>query len=159
MRKHLGSSHAIDPYAHGYWRFWPVMGIAGHLGNFFRDILALDNFAKNGVLIVQPGCWRNSDKELAAVGVRSGVGHREPARLGVLERRVEFVSERIARSTHARAMGTTTLDHKLRNDAMENQVIIKGTLFLFPAFFVGEFSCTFSKADKVLYRFGRFSIE
>src|SRR5215469_2488065 len=53
--KLAGSSHAIDPYAHGHGRFWPVLGIAGHSGNSFGDFLAFYNFPENGVLVVQPG--------------------------------------------------------------------------------------------------------
>jgi hypothetical protein len=37
------------------------------------------------VLAVEPGGDDGSDEELGAVGIRAGVGHREQARLRVLE--------------------------------------------------------------------------
>src|SRR4051812_17961427 len=41
--------------------------------------------AEDDVLAVQPGGHHGGDEELRAVGVGAGVGHRQQARLGVLE--------------------------------------------------------------------------
>lgn len=40
---------------------------------------------KNHVFTVEPGCLFSADKELAAVGIRSRVGHRQDTRTGVLQ--------------------------------------------------------------------------
>src|SRR6185369_12190560 len=85
---------AFDPYLiHGDRGARAVAGVARQLGNFVGDFLAFDHFAEDGVLVVEPGCGRDGDEKLAAVGAGSGIGHRELAGFGVLERRVEFVAE------------------------------------------------------------------
>ena len=40
---------------------------------------------ENDVLSIKPVSYNGSNEELRAVGVWTGVGHREQARLGVLE--------------------------------------------------------------------------
>jgi hypothetical protein len=48
------------------------------------------------VIASEPGGWRNSDEELAAVGIGAGVGHGELARLVESVRRAfGFVLEAI----------------------------------------------------------------
>src|SRR5208337_2383048 len=62
-----------------------VHGIARHIGNFVRDILAFDDLAEDGVAIVEVRRGRNSDEKLAAIGAGAGIGHGELARLGMAQ--------------------------------------------------------------------------
>src|SRR5262245_40720205 len=55
-----------------------IAGLARrHLADLLHDVHARDHFAEDAVLVVEPrrGCER--DEELAAVGVRTGIGHRQ----------------------------------------------------------------------------------
>ena len=65
------------------------------------------------------------DEELAAVGVRSGVGHRQDAGLAVAQRRVEFVGELVAGASRAGAERITPLDHEAIDDAMEDDAVVE----------------------------------
>src|SRR3546814_8872939 len=65
---------------------------------------ALDHLAEHGVLAVQPGGGDVGDEELAAVGVRAGVGHRQHAAL-VADAVVGLVLEAVAGAAAAGAPG------------------------------------------------------
>lgn len=52
------------------------------------DIHALHDLAEDDVTLVQPGGLDGADEELRAVRVRSGVGHAQDSRAGVLQRKV-----------------------------------------------------------------------
>ena len=58
----------------------------------FNDLFALDHFTKHDVLAVEPGALYEGDKELAAIGVGTGIGHRQQVGLVMLELKV-FISE------------------------------------------------------------------
>lgn len=60
------------------------------------DIDAVDDLAKDGVLVVQEGGRDGGDEELGAVGVGPAVGHGEEARLVVLEGEVLVVKGLVA---------------------------------------------------------------
>ena len=64
---------------------------------------ALDHLAEHGVLAVQPRVGHVGDEELAAVGVRAGVGHRQHAAL-VAQAVVGLVLEAVARAAAAGAL-------------------------------------------------------
>jgi len=90
--------------------------------DFLNKIIVFDDFAKHDVRAIQPTSDDGGDKELRAVGVLSGVRHREEAGLCVLELEVlicEFLAvDRF--STSAVASGEiTTLKHELGDDTME----------------------------------------
>src|SRR5258708_6032099 len=68
----------------------PVTSALRNLGNLLDHVVALDHFSENGVFIIQPGCFRHGDKELATVGVRTRVGHGKSSLLGMPEVRWEF---------------------------------------------------------------------
>lgn len=53
--------------------------------NFPDDVHALQNLAENDVSAVQPTSLLGGDEELGAVGVWSGVGHRQPPGAVVLQ--------------------------------------------------------------------------
>ena len=56
-----------------------VLSAAGDEGDFGDDLLALDDFAEDGVVAGEPGRGGDSDEELAAVGSGAGVGHGQLA--------------------------------------------------------------------------------
>src|SRR5258708_5189806 len=60
-----------------------VLGGGGDFGDFFYDVVAFHDFAKDGVLAGEPAGVGGSDEELAAVSVGAGVSHGELA--GLLE--------------------------------------------------------------------------
>ena len=62
---------------------------------------------------------------------------------------MKFVGEFVARSAHAGAVRASTLNHEIGNDAVEDQAVVKGALFLLSGFFVGEFLGAFGEADKI----------
>src|ERR1700719_5387718 len=54
-----------------------ITRIARQLGDLVGHVLALDDFTKNGVTLIEPGRRRHGNKKLAAIRVRPGVGHGE----------------------------------------------------------------------------------
>ena len=96
------------------------------------------HFAKHGVLSVEMRSSDVSDKELAAVGAGSGIGHGKRAR-GVGQVLFAFISKVIARTAAASAGGIAALDHEVGNYAMEDNAIVKAI---------------FGKENKIVHRFG-----
>lgn len=92
------------------------------------DVLACGDFAKHGMLSIEPRARNVGDEELRAVGVRAGIGHRKNARAGVLQRGVEFIGKLVAWAAGTGAVWAARLNHEVRNDAMELQAIVE-TLF------------------------------
>src|SRR5207302_10176216 len=75
------ASHAFDAHVlQNHGRSGAVIRVARQLGNFVCDVLALHDFAENRVALIQPGRRRHSNKKLATIRVRTGVGHRESSR-------------------------------------------------------------------------------
>src|SRR5580704_13328145 len=100
---------------------WLVLAVARDLGNLRNDVLAFDDFAEDGVLAGEPIGGRNGDEELAAVGVRSGVGHGQLAGdIELVRRALGLILEAIAGSAHAGAGGIAALDHEVGNNAMKD---------------------------------------
>ena len=89
------------------------------------DVLACGDFAKHGMLSIEPRAWNVGDEELRAVGVRAGIGHRENARAGVLQRGMEFIGKLVAWAAGAGAVWASRLNHEVRNNAMELQSVVK----------------------------------
>jgi hypothetical protein len=76
------------------------------------------------VLAIEPGRrLRRDDEELAAVRVRAGVRHRQRAALDPVL--VELVFELVARAAPAGALRTATLDHEVRDDAVEDEAVVE----------------------------------
>src|SRR5580704_2862500 len=113
--------HRIDPHLLD----GPVLGAARDLGNLLHHLIALDHFAENAVLVVEPGRGGNGDKELAAVGAGAGIGHGEQAVPGMIEVLMKFVGEFVAGAAAAGAFGVAALDHEIRNDAVEDGAIVE----------------------------------
>jgi hypothetical protein len=87
--------------------------------------------AKNGVLSVQPWCRSQCNEELGPVRVGTGVGHAENASAGVLQRWGDLVLKLLAVDGCATSSGAgriTTLDHKVRYDAVEYEAVKVVTL-------------------------------
>src|SRR5271157_50300 len=103
-----------------------VLGAAGDLGDLLDYVVALDHFAKHAVFIVEVRGGGRGDKELAAVGIGSGIGHGEDAGLGVLEIGMELVGEFVAGTAASGAFRVATLNHEIGNDPMENGAVVKG---------------------------------
>ena len=78
------------------------------------------------------------DKELAAVGARSGIGHGKRAG-SVGQVLFAFISKVIARTTAAGACGIASLDHEVGNYPMEDNAIVEAI---------------FGKENKIIHRFG-----
>mmetsp|Transcript_23988 Transcript_23988/g.59555 ORF Transcript_23988/g.59555 Transcript_23988/m.59555 type:complete len:284 (+) Transcript_23988:144-995(+) len=103
-----------------------LAALAAHRLHRLDDIQALDDLAKDDVLAVEPRRLDGADEELAAVGARARVGHRERARarvlqLEVLVRELLAVDGLAARAVAAREIAA--LQHKLRDDAVEDGVL------------------------------------
>src|SRR4030095_10897378 len=63
-----------------------------------HDIHPFNHLAENGMAVVKMRRRRQRDEELAAVGVRAAVGHRQDAGLVVPQLRMKLVAERVSRS-------------------------------------------------------------
>src|SRR3954447_13774300 len=61
----LGFFDRYRPYLHVLGG--PVLRAFGEFGDFLDYVVALHHFAEDDVLVVEPGCLRNRDEELAAV--------------------------------------------------------------------------------------------
>lgn len=110
------------------------------------NIQPLDGSAEDRVLVVQPRRLLSRDKELRAVGVRTGICHTDCVRFVVLERgelvfklfspdtfATGTVAEGIAGlllSVMIRLAGSTDayLDHEFSNHAMEDDVVVVAIL-------------------------------
>jgi len=79
------------------------------------------------MLAVEPSCLHGRDKELGAVCVLSGVGHRQETRLLMLEAEV-LVGKLLAVDRFAASAVTasevTALEHKLGDDAVEARACV-----------------------------------
>ena len=65
------------------------------------------------------------DEELASVGPRTRVGHGEETGAVVLQSGSELVGELVARTAHAGAGGIASLDHEIRDDAVEGDAVVE----------------------------------
>lgn len=100
----------------------------GHLVALFDgvyDVLTFDNLAENGMMTVQPRTRNVSDEELRTIGVRTGVRHRQCAGAVVAKVGMEFVFKRITRSSRSISSRIPALDHKIANNAVENETVIE----------------------------------
>src|SRR5258708_1432003 len=144
-----GSGNAFDANLHGDGDARAVHAVARGFGDFVGDVLALDDFAEDGVAIIEVRRGRHGDEELAAVGVWPGVGHGEFSALRVAQAGMEFVREVVTRAAAAVALRASALNHEVRDYAVKNQAVVIGPLFLLSADRVLEFLGAFCEADKV----------
>lgn len=84
------------------------------------------------MVAVQPWAGDGGDEELRAVGVRTGVGHRQLARLGVFDFEVlvlELVAVDGFASVPVVVGDVTTLRHEPWDHSVENRVLVAEALF------------------------------
>src|SRR5689334_15713393 len=106
-------------------------GLLRHVARIGRDALdlvdrvhAVRHLAEHRVLPVEPRCFAGGhDEELAAVGVRPGVGHRERAADDLVV--VDLVLERIAGAAGARPQRAAALDHEVLDHAVEAEPVVE----------------------------------
>src|SRR5829696_7400597 len=85
------------------------------------------DLAEDGVLAVEPGSGVcGHDEELAAVGVRAAVGHRERAADDLVV--VDLVLELVAGGAGAGALRAAALDHEVADHAVEDQPVVVAVL-------------------------------
>src|SRR5437762_10418512 len=90
-----------------------------------HDIHSLDNLSKHRVLAVQVRRGSQRDEELAAIRIRSRIGHRENAFSVVLQLWMNFIREPIARTPHSRSRGIAALNHESIDHPVEDDPIVE----------------------------------
>lgn len=75
------------------------------------------------MLTIKPRSRDVRDEELAATGIAAGMGHGEST--GCVLLLVDFALDLVAGTAGTGAIGTTTLDHEIRDDAMKRQAVVK----------------------------------
>ena len=76
---------------------------------------------------IQPRRGRQRDEELTAIGIRSRIRHAQHARTRVFEIGVDLVGEFVAEdgaAAPAGAGGVAGLDHEVRDDAVDEDVVV-----------------------------------
>ena len=88
-----------------------------------RDVDALDDVAEEVVVLRElAGAVVDADEELRAVGVRTGVRHRDRAeRVLALHR---LVAELVAGTAATGALRASALDHEVGHDAVEREAVV-----------------------------------
>src|SRR5262245_47786227 len=117
----LVTSARDDHFLEHHFLNRPIAKIPRHVDDGVDDILAFYDLAEHAVFAVEPWGRFLDDKELATVGIGSGVSHGQDARFRVLEIGIEFVLEAISRTTGAVAQRIAPLDHKAGDDAMNDR--------------------------------------
>src|SRR5208283_5447928 len=145
--------HAFDAQLlNDHRRARAVHGIAGHIGDFVRYILAFHHVAEDGVAIIQVRRGRDGDEELAAIGAGAGIGHGESARLGMAQRWMELVRKAVAWPPTAISLRASSLNHELRNHAVKDQAVIVIAFFFFAGTGVDKFLCALGQPHEILHR-------
>src|SRR6478736_852603 len=72
---------------------------------------------------------------------------------------MKFVCKFVAGAAHAGAVRASALDHKIGNDAVENESVIVRAFFFLAGFFVSEFLGAFGQADKIFNSLGGLLVE
>src|SRR5262249_58397839 len=85
---------------------------------------ALDDLAEDAVLVVEPRRPVERDEELAAVGIRPAVRHRQDPRLAVPQLRAELVREVVARPARTLAEWIAALNHETVDDAVKDGAVV-----------------------------------
>src|SRR3954468_19454317 len=99
-----------------------MIGVGGL--DLVDDLHAIDDVPEDRVLAVEPrrGIGRD-DEELAAVGVRTGVRHRQRTADDLVL--VELVLERVAGAAAAGAGRIAALDHEVLDHTVEDHAVVK----------------------------------
>ena len=119
-----------------------------------RPALGVGDLAEDGVLEVQVRGLGGGDEELAAVGVRSGVGHREQVRPVEAQLGVELVGEVVARAAGAAAQRVAALDHEVVDHPVEDGAVVERPVVFCPGARVGPLLGAGGQLDEVGDRLG-----
>lgn len=92
--------------------------------NRVHDVLAFGGDTKHRVASIQVRCGHMGDEKLAAIGSRARIRHGEHTGFVVLEAGFYFVLEAVAWAAASCAGGVATLDHELRDDAVEGDAVV-----------------------------------
>jgi hypothetical protein len=98
------------------------------LRDFIHNILTHNHFTEDCMLAIEVRCGQVSDEKLAAIGVRSGVGHGENSCLGVLQRAVDLIGKTVSWATRTGASWVASLNHEIGNDAVKCHAVVISTL-------------------------------
>jgi hypothetical protein len=101
--------------------------VRSHMLDLVHNIHSLGDTAKDRVLVVEPIDRHCGDEELAAVGSRTGIRHRQSSRSIMPQRWMELVLEILAPNAGtagAIAEWIACLDHKAFDDAMEDMAVV-----------------------------------
>ena len=104
---------------------------------------AFGNLAEDGVLAIEPRGCHMGYEELAPIGARTRVCHREDARPIVGKALIDLIGEGIAGSAGPGPLGAAPLDHEVLDDPVEDQIVVEGLVFAI------HIQRTLGKADKV----------
>ena len=126
-----------------------VVVVAADAGDFFHDVHAVDDFAEHGMAVIEVGGVNFGDEELGAVCVGAGVCHGEDAGSVVAEFGIEFIAEAIAGAACADAEGAAALDHEFGDDAVEDEAIVEGFIFVVAGHGVDGFDLASGESDEV----------
>ena len=106
--------------------FWRICAIGQLDGS--QDILANNNFDKNGVVSGKGWIVVQGKEKLAAVSVRSRICHRQLAKSVEAQSVIQLINELISRTTTASTRRVSTLGYKVVNDTVKGYPVIK-TIF------------------------------
>jgi hypothetical protein len=131
-----------------------------YASNGINDVHASGYFAKDAMSVVEPGSGFMCDKELAAVGVGASIRHAEDTWAIVGQFGMKFIFKTVAWATCSGAEWATALDHKVFDNTVECQTIIKWNAGLdLPGTWICPFFGASSETDKVGNGIGYFVIE
>lgn len=91
--------------------------------NAAHNVVSFNDLAKHRMLAIQMRLRKVRNEELRATRIRASIRHRNHASF-MLEI-IRFIVDGITRTTRSIAIRVATLDHKARNDTMEEKAIIK----------------------------------
>src|SRR5580698_1322799 len=137
-----------------------VLPIAGDFRDFFDDIVALHYLAKNRVFASEPVGVGDGNEKLRSISVRASIGHGQLSSfIKTVGRPLGLIFELVAGTTHACALRVAALDHKIRNDAMENGSVIKRIFGFLASRRMRPLALTLGELDEVGDSLGRFLFE
>lgn len=105
-----------------------ILRARSSIPNLIHDIHAIDDLTENRMLAIQMGGRAQGNKELATIGARPTIGHRQRALPRMHERAVELILELAAVENGAPARAgprwVAALDHEAWDDAVEDHVVV-----------------------------------
>src|SRR5439155_19777473 len=91
------------------------------LSDFSYNIDPLDDLSEHSVAPIEVRGRRQCDEKLTAVCIGAGVGHRKNASIVVVEFRVEFIREAIARAAHSGPARIARLTDEAIDDPVDDE--------------------------------------